>query len=187
LFVFVFVFCLGARIVLVENQTQGLGHLDFSIPHLTFKKFFFCLLFVCFETGVLCVALAVLNGTHYVDQAGLELTDIHLPLFPKYWEEHHHRWTLKPFLEEEVGKYTPSIPALRRQRQVDLCEFKVSLAYRASPRQPQLHRETVSQKKKKQIKKIYFRSSHILHNSYCNIVLLMHPQELILLRQSLTS
>jgi hypothetical protein len=28
--------------------------------------------------------------------------------------------------------HTPSIPALGRQRQVDLCEFKVSLVYRAS-------------------------------------------------------
>ena len=28
----------------------------------------------------------------------------------------------------------PSIPALRRQRQVDLCEFKASLIYRVSSR-----------------------------------------------------
>ena len=25
-------------------------------------------------------------GTHYVDQAGLELTEIHLPLPPEYWD-----------------------------------------------------------------------------------------------------
>ena len=46
----------------------------------------------------------------------------------------------------------PSIPALRRQRQVDLCEFEASLAYRMSSRttwpteivlgQPGLHTHT---------------------------------------------
>ena len=39
---------------------------------------------------------------------------------------------------------------LRRQRQVDLCELEASLVYRASSRQLKvLHRETLSQKKKK--------------------------------------
>jgi hypothetical protein len=37
------------------------------------------------------------------------------------------------------------IPALRRQRQVGLCEFKPSLVYRV-PGQPELHRETLSRK-----------------------------------------
>ena len=41
-------------------------------------RFFFCLfvfvfVFVFFETGFLCVALAVLELTLYVDQAGLKL------------------------------------------------------------------------------------------------------------------
>lgn len=36
------------------------------------------------ETGFLCVALASLE-THYVDQAGLELKEIQLPLLPKCW------------------------------------------------------------------------------------------------------
>ena len=36
------------------------------------------------KTGLLCVALAV-SGTHSVDQAGLELTEIHLPLPPECW------------------------------------------------------------------------------------------------------
>lgn len=32
--------------------------------------------------------------------------------------------------------YTPSIPALRKgQRQVDRCEFQISLVYKVSPRQ----------------------------------------------------
>jgi hypothetical protein len=35
----------------------------------------------------------------------------------------------------------PLIPTLRRQKQVDLCEFKVSLVYKV-PGQPGLHRET---------------------------------------------
>lgn len=40
-------------------------------------------------------------------------------------------------------------PVLRRQRQEDLCEFEDSLVYRASFRQPELHRETGSPKKLK--------------------------------------
>jgi hypothetical protein len=38
----------------------------------------------------------------------------------------------------------PLISELGRQRQVDLWELKDSLVYKASPRQPGLHRETVS-------------------------------------------
>ena len=45
----------------------------------------------------------------------------------------------------------PLIPALGRQRQMDLCEFEDSLVYRASFRQsPRLHRETVSRETNKQ-------------------------------------
>jgi hypothetical protein len=47
----------------------------------------------------------------------------------------------------------PLIPALGRQRQADLCEFKASLVYKLNPEQPELlHRETLSQniKNKKQ-------------------------------------
>ena len=32
----------------------------------------------------------------------------------------------------QVWLYTPSIPALERQRQVDLCEFEASLIYRVT-------------------------------------------------------
>jgi hypothetical protein len=40
------------------------------------------------------------------------------------------------------------IPALRRQRLVDLREFKASLVYNVVPGQPMLYRETLSQKTK---------------------------------------
>ena len=41
----------------------------------------------------------------------------------------------RPFLTKQVWWWhTPLIPALRRQRQVDLCEIEVSLVYRASSR-----------------------------------------------------
>jgi hypothetical protein len=44
----------------------------------------------------------------------------------------------------------PLIPAFRRQRQVDLCEFKASLVYRASSRTARAtQRNPVSKKKKK--------------------------------------
>jgi hypothetical protein len=39
----------------------------------------------------------------------------------------------------------PLIPALGRQRKVDLCEFEASLDYKASSR---LHRETASKNQK---------------------------------------
>jgi hypothetical protein len=38
----------------------------------------------------------------------------------------------------------PANPALRRQRQANLCEFKVSLVYRACSRAVKLHKETLS-------------------------------------------
>jgi hypothetical protein len=44
----------------------------------------FCL-FVClfvFKTGFLYVCSGC-SGTHYIDQAGLKLTEIHLPLQPR--------------------------------------------------------------------------------------------------------
>ena len=43
---------------------------------------------------------------------------------------------------------TPSIPALRRQKQVDFYEFKASLVYKESSRQLGLHRATLSWKTK---------------------------------------
>ena len=42
---------------------------------------------------------------------------------------------------------TPLISALRRQRQVDLCEFEASLVYRV-PGQPGQYREILSRKTK---------------------------------------
>jgi hypothetical protein len=47
----------------------------------------------------------------------------------------------------------PLIAALRRQRQVDVCEFKVSQVYIVSSRTVRaIHRETIFQKKKKKKK-----------------------------------
>jgi hypothetical protein len=45
----------------------------------------------------------------------------------------------------------PLIPALRRQRQVGICDFQANLIHKASSRTAMalLHRETLSQKKKK--------------------------------------
>jgi hypothetical protein len=39
------------------------------------------------------------------------------------------------------------IPALGRQRQVNICEFEASISYRGSPGQPRLLREIPSQNK----------------------------------------
>ena len=36
--------------------------------------------------------------------------------------------------QSQAWQHTPLVPALRRQRQVDLCEIKASLVYRASLR-----------------------------------------------------
>jgi hypothetical protein len=42
------------------------------------------------------------------------------------------------------------VPALRRQRQVDLCEFEANLIHKVGPGQPRLsYRETLSQKQSK--------------------------------------
>ena len=46
----------------------------------------FLFLFLFFETGFLCVAL-ICPGTRSVEQDGLELTEILLPLSPKCWDE----------------------------------------------------------------------------------------------------
>jgi hypothetical protein len=48
----------------------------------------------------------------------------------------------------------PFIPVLGRQRQGNLYEFKTSLVYKASPGQPELHREILSQKTKTKQKTI---------------------------------
>jgi hypothetical protein len=56
----------------------------------------------------------------------------------------------------KVGQWwcMPTIPAFGRQRQEDLCEFEVSPVYTQQiPGHLELHRETLSQKKKNQKKK----------------------------------
>ena len=53
-------------------------------------------------------------------------------------------------LKKERAKWwccTPLIPALGRQRQADLCEFKANLVYRVSFRKSGLCREILSQNK----------------------------------------
>jgi hypothetical protein len=58
-------------------------------------------------------------------------------------------YTLRPCIKTKQNKtthnqarrHTPLILALRRQRQVNLCEFEDSLVYKVSPRQPD-HTET---------------------------------------------
>ena len=53
-------------------------------PIVIHKGFFvlFCFVFV-FETEFLCIGCP---RTSYVDSAVLELTEIHLPLLPEYWD-----------------------------------------------------------------------------------------------------
>ena len=41
-------------------------------------------LFLVFETEFLCLTVLAVHGTHFVDQAGLELTEIFFPLPLKY-------------------------------------------------------------------------------------------------------
>jgi hypothetical protein len=51
---------------------------------------------------------------------------------------------------------TPLIPALGKQRQVDLCKFEASLVYTERervPEQPGLHREKKRKEKKRKEKK----------------------------------
>ena len=47
--------------------------------------------------------------------------------------------------------YTPLIPALERQRQADLCEFKDSQVYRVTS-STKIHREPVSKSQKLKVK-----------------------------------
>ena len=49
-------------------------NVDFEVP------------FFVFEIWVLCVALVSVLELALVDQAGLELIEIHLPLPPKCWD-----------------------------------------------------------------------------------------------------
>lgn len=62
------------------NQTVC-GFSDSSFFNLIYL---FTYLFIFFETGLFCVALAALELT--LDQASLKLIEIHLPLPPKCWD-----------------------------------------------------------------------------------------------------
>lgn len=47
--------------------------------------FFLCVFFVVFETGFLCIVLAILELVLWTRQAGLELIENHLPLPSESW------------------------------------------------------------------------------------------------------
>jgi len=61
---------------------------------------------------------------------------------------------------EQAGQWchTPLIPALRRQRQVELCEFEASLLYKASSRTARATQTDPVLKNQKSKKKIKQRS-----------------------------
>ena len=65
---------------------------------------------------------------------------------------------------------TPLIPAFRKWRQVDLCEFKASLVYRVSSRIIRTtHRNPVSKNQNQPTKqKLFFRNSSCFLVSYTN-------------------
>ena len=56
----------------------------------------------------------------------------------------------------------PLIPAFRKQRQVDLCDFEVSLVYKVSFRTARtgLFREALSQKNKTKQKKYFGKNKY---------------------------
>jgi hypothetical protein len=58
-------------------------------------------------------------------------------------------------MESSVVVHTPLIEALGRQKQVDLCEFEVSLVYRVNSRTSRVVRQRVpgSKRKKEREKK----------------------------------
>ena len=72
----------------IKTKSPGRGTraltVDQSISS-TLLSFFFLFLVLFFETGFLCVALTV-QELALVDQAGLELTEIQLPLTLECWD-----------------------------------------------------------------------------------------------------
>ena len=65
----------------MHSLTRGKGRLANNSAFSFFFWFCFCL-FV-FKTGFLCVALESVLELALVDQAGLKLTKIHMPMPPK--------------------------------------------------------------------------------------------------------
>jgi hypothetical protein len=68
----------------------------------------------------------------------------------------HKERLFKNTFKSHMWGCTPLTPALRRQRQVDLCGFEASLVYRASSRTARATQRNPLLKKKE---RIYFRSS----------------------------
>ena len=72
--------CLLFRAVL---EVWWILHCDQDILCVSLIYLGFVCLFCFLRQGSLCIALTV-PGTHYIDRAGLELTEIHLPLPSEY-------------------------------------------------------------------------------------------------------
>ena len=71
-----------------SSSTNPVKGTEVKGTHWRFSQCFclFVCLFVCFETGFLCVALAVLELTLVDQNSHRELTEIHLPLPPECWD-----------------------------------------------------------------------------------------------------
>lgn len=82
-------------------------------------------------------------------------------------------WPVTPFVRVCSSRWALVVyafnPILGRERQVDVCEFRVSLVYRMSSLTPELHEEAVYRKKEKNqrlstLKKHFWMSSHQFHH-----------------------
>ena len=75
------------KIFLKHTHTTYIVEYSLTLLLLTRSLIFvlFCFVFVCRDRVYLCSFGAFL-GTHSGDQAGLELTEIHLPIPPECWD-----------------------------------------------------------------------------------------------------
>ena len=75
-----------------DVRSLGTGIKDrCELPSGYWEWFFVCLFFACLfvcllETGFLSLTVLAVLEIAFVDQAGLELTEIHLPLPPECWD-----------------------------------------------------------------------------------------------------
>ena len=76
----------------------------------------------------------------------------------------------------------PLVPELRRQKQVDLCEFKVSLVYRVSSGITVTQRNTVSttkQHNKNMRSRIHGTLKPVKKNTVCNVFMIIGSVKLV--------